>query len=337
MPCGKFPNIIGCLFILIGQKKNNLADGRMNMTESNEPEKKDETAEPTEDEPIIELKDEMAVEQGDDEEPIDLTEVVEESVAEDKDETAEVEADAATADEAPIAPEEALKGDEEIIDLLQAVEEAAPIDTDETISAEVSESTGDQAPQELELEEAEAKEPAEDEAPIALEEKVADETTEDDEIIDLADAAEDEAIIDLTETAGETSLKTEDIGEPISEDFDTATEFDDISEFDSDLIQEDSVAGDEPDSETMVDDALKDDFADVLGIELDSEKDAQENLFDADKVTGEQVEAALERVIKKMFYEKIDRLLVDTIEKTVTREIEKLKKALLDDATDSEK
>jgi hypothetical protein len=38
-----------------------------------------------------------------------------------------------------------------------------------------------------------------------------------------------------------------------------------------------------------------------------------------------------------MFYEKIDRLLVDTIEKTVTREIEKLKKALLDESTDSEK
>ena len=301
-----------------------LADGRMNMTESNEPEKKVETAESTEDEPIIELKDEIAVDPGDDEELIDLTEVVEESVAEDKDETAEAEADAATADEAPIAPEEALKGDEEIIDLLQAVEEPAPIDADETVSAEVSESSGDQALQELELEEAEAKEPAEDEAPITLEKEVADETTDDDEIIDLADAAE------------EISLKTEDIGEPISEDFDTATEFDDLSEFDSDLIQE-ATAADKPDSETLVEDALKDDFVDSLGIELDTEKDAQENLFDADKVTGEQVEAALERVIKKMFHEKIDRLLVDTIEKTVTREIEKLKKALLDDATDSEK
>ena len=253
------------------------------MTEPNESGKKNETAESTEDEPIIELKDEIAVEPGDDEEPIELTGGVEESVAENKDETAEAESDAAT------APEETLKGDEEIIDLLQAVEE-----------------------------------PAKDEAPIALEEEVADETTADDEIIDLADAAEeisqtedaksaaeemaapveDEAIIDLTETADEIALETEDIGELISEDFDTATEFDDISELDSDLIQQATAAADKPDSETMIEDALKDDFADSLGIELDSEKGDQENLFDADKLTSEQVEAALERVIKKMFYEK---------------------------------
>jgi hypothetical protein len=45
----------------------------------------------------------------------------------------------------------------------------------------------------------------------------------------------------------------------------------------------------------------------------------------------------LERVIKKVFYEKIDRLLAGAIEKTVTREIEKLKKALLEDSPDSEK
>lgn len=254
------------------------------MTESNEPEKKDETAEPTEDDPIIELKDEMAVDPADDDETVDLTEIVEESPAEDKDETVEAGTDTRVSNEAPLSPEpeEALKGDEEIIDLLQAVEEPVAIDTKETVS-------------------------------------------------------EDEAIIDLTETAGETPLEIEDIGEPLPEDFDMATEFDDISELDRDLIQEATDAADEPDSKTMVDDVLKDDFADSLGIELDSEEDAQKNLFDADKVTGEQVEAALEGVIKKMFYEKIDRLLVDTIEKTVTREIERLKKALLDDATDSEK
>lgn len=253
------------------------------MTEANESDKKNETAESTEDETIIDLKDDAA----------------------------EAGTNLTTADEAPIAANEALKGDEEIIDLLQA---------------------------------AEVKEPEGDEAPIVLEEVVADETSDDDEIIDLADVAEevpvpdeDEAIIDLTEIAGETLLETEDIGEPISEDFDTTMEFDDIAELDSDLIQEATDDADVQDSGIMADDLLKDDFADSLGIELDSEKDTQENLFDADKVTSEQVEAALERVVKKMFYEKIDRLLVDTIEKTVTREIEKLKKALLDDATDSEK
>jgi hypothetical protein len=38
-----------------------------------------------------------------------------------------------------------------------------------------------------------------------------------------------------------------------------------------------------------------------------------------------------------VFYEKIDRLLAEEIEKTVTREIEKLKKALLEDSPDGEK
>jgi hypothetical protein len=225
------------------------------------------------------------------------------------------------------ATEKELKGDEEIIDLLQAAEEPF------------------------------AKEPAEDESPIALEEEATDETKDDDEVIDLVDAAqeisvmedtenivdeapepaEDEAIIDLTETVGDTSLEIEDIGEPIPDAADAAQDFDVISEFDSDLIKETTDFKAELDSGTIKDDALKDDFADSLGIELDSDEDAKENFFDPDKISSEQVEAALERVIKKMFYEKIDRLLVDTIEKTVTREIERLKKALLDDATDSEK
>ena len=296
----------------------------MNMTEPIEPDKKDETAESTEDEPIIDLKDEMAVDPADDE-PIDLTEVAEESPAEYRDEAVEAGTDATAADESPTMPEEALKGDEEIIDLLQAVEEPIAKDPDETVFED-------------------ATEPTENQAPIALEEETADAAEEitltmdaESVVDDVSVPAEDEAVIDLTDSAGETTLETEDIGEPISEDFDTAAEFDDISEIDNDLIQEATGAMDESNSETIVHDALKDDFSDSLGIELDSEEDAKENLPGTDKVTNEQVEAALERVIKKMFYEKIDRLLVDTIEKTVTREIERLKKALLDDATDSEK
>jgi hypothetical protein len=225
------------------------------------------------------------------------------------------------------AAEKELKGDEEIIDLLQAVEEPF------------------------------AKEPMVDESPIELEKEATDESKDDDEVIDLVDAAEeisvmadtenivdeasepaeDEAIIDLTETVGDTSLEIEDIGEPIPDAADAAKDFDDISEFDSDLIKETTDFTAELESGTITDGALKDDFADSLGIELESDEDAKENFFGPDKISSEQVEAALERVIKKMFYEKIDRLLVDTIEKTVTREIERLKKALLDDATDSGK
>ena len=50
---------------------------------------------------------------------------------------------------------------------------------------------------------------------------------------------------------------------------------------------------------------------------------------------SDQLEAALENVIKKMFKEKIDHLLNDAIEKTVSTEMERLKAQLLGD--DSEK
>jgi hypothetical protein len=72
-------------------------------------------------------------------------------------------------------------------------------------------------------------------------------------------------------------------------------------------------------------------------MELDSSEDVAEDLLDAEKVSDEQVEAALERVIKKMFYDKIDRILVEVIEKTVTREIERIKGVLLEDAVDNKK
>jgi hypothetical protein len=82
---------------------------------------------------------------------------------------------------------------------------------------------------------------------------------------------------------------------------------------------------------------LKDDFADSLGVELDTKDDISGDISEFDKITDEKFEAALERVIKKVYHEKIDRLLAEAIEKTVTREIEKLKKALLEDSPDGER
>jgi hypothetical protein len=186
----------------------------------------------------------------------------------------------------------------------------------------------------------EPEEPAEDE-PIELKEEVIDETMADDEIIDIVDdisePVEDEGIIDLTESITDTPQEIEEIGESIVAPVDDSQAFDDISEFDDNLIEDAVDFDNELDTEGIVAGALKDDFADSLGVELDSNKDISGDIFAADKVSDEQVEAALERVIKKVFHEKIDRLLVDTIEKTVTKEIERLKKALLDDSADSEK
>ena len=48
--------------------------------------------------------------------------------------------------------------------------------------------------------------------------------------------------------------------------------------------------------------------------------------------TDQQVDAALERVIEKIYSEKIEQMMIQTIEKTVRREIEKIKTALLEDS-----
>jgi hypothetical protein len=48
--------------------------------------------------------------------------------------------------------------------------------------------------------------------------------------------------------------------------------------------------------------------------------------------TDQQVDAALERVIEKIYSEKIEQMMIQTIEKTVKREIEKIKTALLEDS-----
>jgi citrate lyase gamma subunit len=51
-------------------------------------------------------------------------------------------------------------------------------------------------------------------------------------------------------------------------------------------------------------------------------------------LTEAQIEAALERTIEKIYGEKIEQLMIRTIEKTVTREIARIKNALLEDEDD---
>jgi hypothetical protein len=256
-----------------------MANGRVDMTEANEPDKKNNGTETTKDEVILELEEEAAKAPIDDEEPIDLVDVAEESPVEKQD-------DGVKAGEQ--APLEETKGDEEIIDLLEAAEEHKPV---------------------------------EDEPIIELIEEATEETKGDEEIADLIEAAE----------------QINNIEEPVSDAADTSQEFDDIDEFDNNLIEETDDFTDELDTAAMMDEAMEDDIADSLGIELDSDEDISGDYFEADKITDEKIDAALERVIKKMFYEKIDRLLIQAIEKTVKMEIERLKKALLEDSPDGEK
>ena len=198
-------------------------------------------------------------------------------------------------------------------------------------------------------------ESTEDEEIIELKEEAIDMSQDDEEIIDLLDAAdepdvEDEKegvvaqevesskeIITLTEAMSDTPQEIEEIGEPIHITVNTSQEAEDLTDLNADLLEEPSVLDDELGEEASIDQALSDDFVDSLGMELDSKEDVSEDLLKSEKVSDAQMEAALERVIKKMFYEKIDGILVEVIEKTVKREIERLKNILLEEESGSEK
>ena len=202
----------------------------------------------------------------------------------------------------------------------------------------------------------EGAESTEDQEIIELEDETVDASQDNEGIIDLLEdvdepALEDkkedvfaekaestaEEIITLTETMSDTPQEIEEIGEPIHITVDTSQEDEIIIDLEGNLLEETSDFDDELGEEVAFDQDISDDFVDSLGMELDSKEDVSENLPDAEKVSDAQMEAALERVIKKMFYEKIDSILVEVTEKTVTRELEKLKSILLQDAAENEK
>ena len=111
------------------------------------------------------------------------------------------------------------------------------------------------------------------------------------------------------------------------------------SDLEGDPLEAIFVLDDELDAEFAMNQDIEDDLIGTLGMELDSESETvdQEELPEAKDISDDQVEAALERVIRKMFYEKIDHILVDVIDKTVSREIETLKGTMLGDAGSNEK
>jgi hypothetical protein len=66
-------------------------------------------------------------------------------------------------------------------------------------------------------------------------------------------------------------------------------------------------------------------------LEIDSLE--QDGAADLSSISSEQLDLAVERVVKKMFAEKIESVLVQIIEKTVTKEINRIKNILLDETS----
>jgi len=261
------------------------------MMSNNDPDKKMEKAESTEDEEIIELKEEAVDTSQDDEEIIDLLEAADEPDVDVITEGMVAQEPESEQDSELIEFEEETfdvsQDDEEIIDLLEAADEPDVTDEKESIFTQEAESS--------------------------------------------------EEIITLTEAISDVPQEIEEIGEPLHITENAFEEAEDLTDLNTDLLKEPRVLDDEFDEEVAEDQAPSDDFVDSLGMELDTKEDISEDALESEKVSDTQIEAALERVIKNMFYEKIDGILIEVIEKTVTREIERLKSILLQDASGNEK
>lgn len=166
-----------------------------------------------------------------------------------------------------------------------------------------------------------------------------------DDVLDLTETTEpslvdDEAILDLNDTSETPSDIREENADPLPQE-DNGTE---------DLI--DSIIENTLELEDIIDEELDlepeeiDDFVEDLGLDLEEDPELTglspvkadndfEKAIEAITVSPEQIEDAVERVVTKVFTDKIQGLLVSAVEKTVKNEIEKLK-ALIDDATDDE-
>jgi len=132
---------------------------------------------------------------------------------------------------------------------------------------------------------------------------------EDEEIIELTDEAvntSEEKIIELTDVVEQPPLT------------------DDDSE--TDLVLDEVF-----DEERSKEQIIEDDFIGSIGMELEPE-DAQEKdlVSETLSLSPEQIDEALERIVKKMYSEKIESMIAEMIEKAVTKEIERMKGTLID-------
>ena len=143
---------------------------------------------------------------------------------------------------------------------------------------------------------------------------------EEEEIIELTDEvieASEEGVGDKAAQVEEDTIEipeVEDKSEQIDDDFAISLGTDDV------LEQE--ISGDQD---------MADRFAGSLGMDLEPEIDALEDIHEEVSLSPEHLEETLERVVKKMFSEKIEKMLAEMIEAAVSREIKSIKERLLDD------
>ena len=142
-----------------------------------------------------------------------------------------------------------------------------------------------------------------------------------DQGVEKAQPLEEEEIIELTDEVIEASEQVEDKKE-IEEQFSEQIDDDFAISLGTDDVLEKEISGDQD---------MADRFAGSLGMDLEPEVDALEDIHEEVSLSPEHLEETLERVVKKMFSEKIEKMLAEMIEAAVSKEITSIKKRLLDD------
>ena len=123
-----------------------------------------------------------------------------------------------------------------------------------------------------------------------------------DQDVEKAQPLEEEKIIELTDEVIEASIN-DDLASSIG----------------IDNALEKEISGDQD---------MANSFAGSLGMDLEPEV---EDIHEEVSLSSEHLEETLERVVKKMFSEKIEKMLAEMIEAAVSKEIISIKKRLLDD------
>ena len=142
-----------------------------------------------------------------------------------------------------------------------------------------------------------------------------------DQGVEKAQPLEEEEIIELTDEVIEASEEVEDKKE-IEEQFSKQIDDDFAINIGIDDVFVKEISGDQN---------MDDRFADSLGMDLEPETNALEDIHKEVSLSPEHLEEALERVVEKMFSEKIEKMLAEMIEAAVSREIKSIKERLLDD------
>ncbi len=304
------------------------------------------------DEPIIELTDEVDVSQQtdidqtgvkpspEDESVLELTDVVEsteEDILELSDiietESEQIEADLQQTEDDNFSEKQDVA--EEILDSDDNREEQlGQPDTPEVRPESEAEITfADQAPEtefQTSAPESSTSQSIFDEDHIpAKDEQTETEVSETSNTIDFSDDDISEVISEeLPETEGH---QQEDKEETENQVIDLAAKLD--SEPDTENQNEEIKIVEEESLDSTSEDGIFDDIAENIGLEL--EEDESEP-FKAELENTQEIENAIEKVIEKRFGHRIEQLIVETIERAVRAEIERIKRALLDGSDQAE-